>query len=351
MKKLSLLLAGLIAACSLAGCSASSGNAQAVSSSAAQYSTATFDTPSQAPEKEVTVEEAASSEFDAGSGNGVLPPSVDIPGESQRKIIWRVYMSMETLDFGQSISEITAAVEGVEGYIESSSISGNSLQSRTPGNRYASIVARVPEEQLDNFLQSVSAVGNVVSTDRSSEDVTLEYSDIETRKRSLEVEQERLLELLGQAEDIDTIVALESRLSEIRYQLDDYTSSLLRYDSLVDYSTVSIDLNEVQRISDPVAKTMSERISSGFSQTLYNIKVGAQDLIVWFVVNLPYLLLLLAFILIILLIIRLAIRHGAKRRAQNPPAPPRRDIPNRDISLPPNPYRDPPAEDDKKTKS
>ena len=39
----------------------------------------------------------------------------------------------------------------------------------------------------------------------------------------------------------------------------------------------------------PVSKTMGERISTGFVETLLDIKDGAGDLVVWIAVNSPYL--------------------------------------------------------------
>lgn len=255
------------------------------------------------------------SETENGATGGALPPSLNLPDSAGRKIIWTVNMSLETLEFDSAISGLTAALQEAGGYIESSSVNGQSLEGHGGGRRYGSITARVPQGNLDSFLGAVSTVCNVVSTDRQSEDITLQYTDIETRKRSLEVEQERLLELLGEADNVDTIVALESRLSEIRYQLDGYSSSLRTYDSLVDYSTVYMDLREVLRVSEPVPRTLSERMRSGLSETGRDILDGSQDLLVWVVVNLPYLFIWAVIIGILVLILRRASRRHAAARA------------------------------------
>lgn len=258
---------------------------------------------------------AGCEEAESETGSGSLPPSLDLPDSAGRKIIWTVNMSLETLEFDNTVSGLTAALQEAGGYIESSSVNGQSLEGHGSDRRYASITARVPQAKLDSFLSAVSSVCNVVSTDRQSEDITLQYTDIETRKRSLEVEQERLLELLGQAENIDTIVALESRLSEIRYQLDGYSSSLRTYDSLVDYSTVNMDLREVMRVSEPTPHTLTERMKSGLTDTGRNIVEGSGDLLVWLVVNLPYLLLWALVIGIFVLVLRFASRRHAAARA------------------------------------
>lgn len=264
---------------------------------------------------------------------GALAPSLDLPDSAGRKIIWTVNMSLETLEFDSAISGLRDAVQAAGGYIESSSVNGQSLESHS-SRRYGSITARIPQEKLDSFLGAVSSVCNVVSTDRESEDITLQYTDIEARKRSLEVEQQRLLELLGQADDMETIVALESRLSEIRYQLDGYSSSLRTYDSLVDYSTVYMDLREVVRVSEPAPVTLTERMRSGLSETWRDLYENAQDLLVWVVVNFPYLLIWAAIITAFVLLLRRASRKRAAR-----PAPP----PVHRYPIPPHPPAAPKA--------
>ena len=63
-------------------------------------------------------------------------------------------------------------------------------------------------------------IGTVTYTNKSSEDITLDYVDVESRIEALEVEQERLLALLESAQDLESVIQLESRLSEVRYQLE-----------------------------------------------------------------------------------------------------------------------------------
>ena len=91
--------------------------------------------------------------------------------------------------------------------------------------------ARIPADRLDRFVETVESAGNVTSKQEQVTDVTLQYSDTESRKKSLEIEQERLWALLEKAESLDAVVALEARLSEIRYELESYTSQLRPYDN------------------------------------------------------------------------------------------------------------------------
>ena len=70
--------------------------------------------------------------------------------------------------------------------------------------------------------------------------MTLDYVDKTAYKESLQVEYDRVMELLEEAKDLDQILALESKLSQLRYEIDSYESQLRTYDNLIDYSTVHI---------------------------------------------------------------------------------------------------------------
>ena len=231
---------------------------------------------------------------------------------SGRKLIRTVNLSMETLEFEGFISALQKAVAEAGGYIESSDISGNSYNySRS---RYASFTCRVPSAKLDGFLNAIGGIGNITSSNENQVDVTLSYVDTEARISSLQTEYDRLLELLAQAESVDSLISLEARLSDVRYQLESYKSQLRTYDNLVDYSTVSISVSEVLRVTSPEEKSAWSRIQTGFSDSLYSVGVGAVDFFVWFVANIPYFVVIAVIVLIIVLIIKLCLRNNPRHQ-------------------------------------
>ncbi len=127
-----------------------------------------------------------------------------------RKLIRNITMQVETEEFDRMISGINAKLSELGGYTEQSDISGTSLSYRgQPIPRYANITARIPDDKLDRFVGAVSDSGNVTNKSESTQDVTLQYSDMESRKKSLEIEQERIWQFLEKAESIDTVITLE----------------------------------------------------------------------------------------------------------------------------------------------
>lgn len=309
------------------GC-ASSSNKQYFSDDATEsVSIMQYDMDMEAAETEA-VADGSSMDVSLMMSGDELGSIVD-PADSNRKIIYYVDMSLETMEFDKSLLGLNEAVQKAGGYIESSSVSGTSIYDEGYGRRFASLVVRIPPDTLDSFIEAVNGICNVTNSSQSKEDVTTAYTDVETRKKTLEVEQERLLALLEQADSIETIVALESRLSEVRYQLESFSSQLRSYDERVDYSTVTLNLDEVRRISDPAPRTMGERIKIGFSDTLYSIRDGIQDITVWIIVNLPYLLIWAVILVVFVLFVRRTFRRVSQRRsfsAGNADAPQRENF-------------------------
>ena len=153
------------------------------------------------------------------------------------------------------------------------------------------MTVRIPSSKLDGFIQNVKDTANVTYISESTDDITLKYVDVESRKIALETERDRLLELLEKAETVEDIITIEGRLSEVRYQLESYASTLRTYDNQVDYSTVHINISEVARETRVEPKGFWEEVKEEFGDSLYDMGRSARNFAIWFLGSLPYLIL------------------------------------------------------------
>ncbi len=204
-----------------------------------------------------------------------------------RKLIKTVSMDVETEEYDVLLPKINARIEELGGYIEN--LEENQDRYGYQGRiRYASITARIPKEQLDAFVTEVAKESNVLNRQERVEDVTLTYVDLESHKKVLLAERERLMELLAKAETMEDIIAVESRLSEVRYQLESMESQLRIFDNQIDYSTVHINVSEVERLTPIAEESAWERIVAGFAESVYNIGYGIKDAGIRFLIAVPY---------------------------------------------------------------
>ena len=224
--------------------------------------------------------------------------------QENRKLIRTVTMDVETKEFDVMLDGLTAQIESCGGYVESMSTYNGSAYSSRRSTKSASMTIRIPEDQLDAFLGEVTQISNVVRRNDSVEDVTLKYVDLQSHKEALQTEQARLLELLEQAKNVEDIITIEERLSSVRYQIESMESQLRTYDNLVSYSTVYLDISEVQELTPVAEETVWERISGGFAESLRSIGDGFVEFAIWLIVNSPFLILWAVIILAALLILR-----------------------------------------------
>lgn len=159
------------------------------------------------------------------------------------KLILRADIEAEAKDFDASEAAVQELTAQAGGYIESSSIGGNI------GYRWANYTLRIPQEKFETFLDQIGDTCHVTYTNTESTDVTESYYDTEARLATQKTKQERLLVLLEKAEVMEDIIALETALADVNYQIESLTGTLRHYDSLVGFSTITLNLNEVRDLT------------------------------------------------------------------------------------------------------
>ncbi|NCB63133.1 MAG: DUF4349 domain-containing protein, partial [Clostridia bacterium] len=114
-------------------------------------------------------------------------------------------------------------------------------------------------------------------------DIGEQYYDTELRLKTQRTKYERLLALLDKAEKMEDIISLESAISDVQYQMEQYTSDLKRYDSLVDYATIQIGLREMVSITEKPgeAEPLSARMGKAFSGGLSKFGTAVENFFVW----------------------------------------------------------------------
>jgi len=241
------------------------------------------------------------------------PSSTQTPSVSDnRMLIRRVYMSCETTNYDQVVSELLNRVHGAGGYIESSE--GYTVNGEL---RNISYVIRIPSEQLDSVISGIGENATITSSSESTEDVTLQYADTKAMIDSLRIEQETLNELLAQADSLDTLLVLQNELTNVRYQIESYESQLRVLENQSSLSTLTINISEVleeTEIEAPHVKTYGEKVAETFEDMLDNTKEFFEDLFLDIIENLPGIVVFIVIALAIFITIKVLI---AKRRKKN----------------------------------
>ena len=248
--------------------------------------------------------EAVVAPADGIYNNGSVSPSV-----TDRKLIRRVSMDLETTEIEQLLTAIDEKVAELGGYVENSKIQ---IGSDSDADRRATMTVRIPAEQLDSFTKHVAEVSNVTMSSESAEDITLNYVATESRQKALQAEESRLLALIDEAANLTELLQLEKRLTEVRTDLERVTAQLKLYDNLVDYRTVELDIREVQEYTEVEEPGFWTRLGNGFVNSLQNAGKILLEFVILLVCALPYLIFPAVVTVVILLIVKFS-----KRKKKN----------------------------------
>lgn len=218
----------------------------------------------------------------------------DIYQNPRAKLIRRAELYIQTEQFDQSEAALKELVSSCGGYFENSSEYGGGRRDAN-ANRSGEYTVRVPAEKYDHFLSQTGELGYVTSKTESSEDVGERYYDTESRLKTQRTKRERLLALLEKAESMEDIISLENALSDVEYQIEQYSSELNRYDALIGFSTFNVYLSEVGRVTQEVGETstLGQRMAAGFQASVRGLSQGFQNFLIWASYNV-FLLIILA---------------------------------------------------------
>lgn len=251
-----------------------------------------------------TMEETDEITQDSGESDSNLPQN--------RKLIQKAYISVETENLDELLSNVENRVSELGGYIENSEIYNGSNYSN---NRYrnADMIIRVPAKSFDSFIDNVGKISNIISSQKTVDDVTLKYVATESRVNALKAEESRLIELMAQAENLSDLLTIEERLTEVRSELESVTSTLRVLDNQVDYATIELTVDEVKEYTDNAdSDSIWKRIGKGFLKSIKNIGYFFKELFVIVVILSPYLFVVSAVVITVVFVVRIVKRKKQK---------------------------------------
>ncbi len=281
------------------------------------------ESPMEAPKMEEAVEEMESMDFSTTSQETAdQAMSVEEVQTYAEKIIYSGHVYMETTEFDDAILALDQAIRQFGGFIQQSDVSGNTRYhddgSTTVVNRWGYYVVRIPTDKFDSFMTLADGIGNVTNSSRTAENVTSQYTDYEARLTSLYTQEERLLAMLEESGDLDSLIQLEARLSEVRYEIESIERNLRNLDQRLAYSTVTLELREVEDYTPtvPVTRTFGEKLTDALSDGWKGFVRGIQNFVVNIARSLPGLVLFSAVVIAVVLTVRRWFKRRKAKKAK-----------------------------------
>ena len=261
---------------------------------------------------------AASAAALPSNQQGEEPGSVPFADLAERKIIKTGEITLEVARVGPAVGEVRALAVAVGGYVGDSHAGDE--------DDAATLTLRVPAERFEDALERLRAMEGEVRAEATGEvDVTSSIVDLEARIRNLEASERQYRALVQRAQQVDEILQVQSRLDDVRGQIEQHQAQLEQLNGLAALSTLTVTLVPVSRPIEVAAEgwdpgaTLNAAVAA-----LVGVGQGITDLLIWLaIVILPLVLVTGAAVL-------LAIRYGpplhrrletARVSEEQPPSP------------------------------
>jgi hypothetical protein len=183
-------------------------------------------------------------ETDQGKGPVVL---VNTENTDQRMIVRSGDIALVVGDVTQAVQAITQLAAGYDGYVVSSSVSGEEEGMR------GWISLRIPDDKFDQALAEIRGLAvRVEQENTSSQDVTEEYIDLQARLTNAEATEQEFLTLLDKAQDMEDILKIYNSLSQIRQEIEQIKGQMQYLERTSSMSLISVNLRPEFNEKPPV---------------------------------------------------------------------------------------------------
>ncbi|MCC6153661.1 MAG: DUF4349 domain-containing protein, partial [Candidatus Hydrogenedentes bacterium] len=177
-------------------------------------------------------------------------------------LIKNATVTVECEDAGKASETLRASLQANNAYVSNLNEFLDSL-----GRRTITLQVRVPADKFDQSMLSLESLGKVLNKQVSTEDVTEEYVDTESRTRNLKKTEERLIDHLNRAAELEDILRVENELTRVREQIERMDGRLRYLTNRVSFSTISITLQEKAK-AEPVVPTQSFSTAREFTSAM-----------------------------------------------------------------------------------
>lgn len=168
--------------------------------------------------------------------------------DSSMKLIHQGRLRIETSDFDDVYGEVIRTVDQYGGYLQHSEIYYRKIFRDKPEDsiRVASLSIRIPGNDFMEVFENLRGLGVVLNHNITTTNITDQYRDIENEALNLEIQEERLRDILEKADKVEDLLRIENELSRVRYQINNLRGTLNQYDKLVTMATIDLELEEVK---------------------------------------------------------------------------------------------------------
>jgi hypothetical protein len=221
------------------------------------------------------------------------------PNSTERKIIRKAELLLETASPQEGQRKVTTIAEARGGYVVTSDAKQRQTDGESKPELVVTVEVRVPVAQFVAALDEIRAVGSRVEQEKTTgQDVTEEYMDLEARIRAKQALEAQFLEIMKQARTVTDALEVQRQLSEVRSEIERLEGRRRFLESQSSMSTITVTMQPSQPLVNTsgffykVKRAFGNGVDIASSITLFLIEFIIAIIPVVVLIFLPILLLL-----------------------------------------------------------
>ncbi|HCG98428.1 MAG TPA: hypothetical protein DE036_01045 [Actinobacteria bacterium] len=177
-----------------------------------------------------------------GYSMGTSLTKLDIPALDER-VIRNASLELKVTKgrFDERYDRAVEIAREAGGYVSQS-------KSNATGTSIASgeVIMRIPSRDFEGVLTSLKKLGKVKALDVSSEDVSEEFVDLNSRLKHWRAQEAVMLELMTKAKTITESITIQNNLSQIQMEVERISGRLNYLENRTGYATIRLYMAEPQ---------------------------------------------------------------------------------------------------------
>lgn len=121
---------------------------------------------------------------------------------------------------------------------------GSSTRTAENGDTFGSVTVRVPVANFEDLVVGMGDIGEIRNRDVDSQDVSAEYTDLESRLRHLQAQERFYLGLFDKADSVQDAISVQQQLEGIQAQIEKIQGRRNFLDDRTTFSTLTVELFE-----------------------------------------------------------------------------------------------------------
>jgi uncharacterized protein DUF4349 len=204
---------------------------------------------------------------------GVPPLPEVIPGSNRVIKNINLEIRIDKGEFQRQFSRASTVAEQFQGFISGSQVS------RTEEGELASglLTIRVPSDRFEQAVARLKELGEVTGEDRSGQDVSREFVDLEARLKHAQTEEAFYLKLMGEAKSVADMIQVQSQLSGVQLRIEEIQGQLQYLKDQTSFSTITANIFEpgAELLGEPkpLAEAWREAVN-GFQRVISGAVIG-----------------------------------------------------------------------------